>query len=1713
MTRARSRLHLSAGNFLLFVSVFATAAPGQTVINWAGGSGSWPTSANWTGGLAPGTGNAAQLSAGTASVDAPVTVANLLLAGGNVAGASTLTVTGSGSAWTGGSLVGTGTLAIASGATFAISGTGNRGFSRADGNGNNGRTIENSGTVVWTGSAQLLGGDGARILNLAGGLFDLQSDSTLGYSGSGSQATFANAGTFRKSAGTGTSTVSGTPFTNTGTVSVQTGTLAFATPVTGTAGTWTALSGSTLTFSGGQSFSAGSTFNGSGTTRFDAGTTTLNGAISVQNATFAGGILQGTSSLTGTLAWTGGSWSGTGTLGITSGSTLNLNGGGAKVLNRGDGNGSGGRILENFGQINWVAGDLNGGDGAAIVNRAGGLFRAEETGTLGFTGSGSLPTFLNEGTFTRGGIVLSGVTADPEPPSGFLEALADPDLNFFGYFASAAAKVTTVSGFVFTNTGNVGALDGILDFTSPVVSNGGTFTASSGAELNFSGAKTFNTGTSLSGSSNNIRLLAGATTVAGSLTMNQVEFAGGDLYGSASIGGNVTWTAGTWRGADTVAFLTGSTLTLDGAATKSLIRGDGNGSNGRILRSGGTVIWNGGGALAGADGAGIDILAGGTFEIRNDRTFAHNGAGQMPFLTNAGTVRKLASAGTTVFQSVQFTNTGRLELLGGTLSLAGSGGLANAGIVEIFAGTLENSASGMSALGGTYLVQAGGLLRFTGGTHTVASTAFNGAGLTEIAGGVLSVGSGTVGGRFRLGSGSVTGAGTFTVGSTGEFTWAGGSLTGTGTLAIAAGGQLLIEGAAAKTFFRGDGNGSNGRIVANAGNVVWSDAGGIAGGDGAAFNNLAGGVFAITGDAAFGYTGNGAAPTFANAGTLRKTAGTGTTALDLAVSNSGVLESKSGTLLLGGGGSGNGQFVADGGILAFGTSYTLTDGARFLGATFSKLLGGTLGIPGGSTAVVGGTGAGNFRLEGGTLGGGGIFEIGNLGNFVWAGGTMTSTGTTRIAAGGTFSVIEPVFHDFARSDGNGSNGRIIENFGTFTWSNGSLRGGDGAFFANRAGALFAITGSGSFSYTGNGAGPSFLNAGTIRKTGAGATTFSGTAFTSSGAVETQVGSLGFSSPVTSNGGTFATSSGANLAFSGGQTFNSGTTFTGGGQVDLAGGTTVLDGILNAAQLTLTGGTVAGSATLNGIIAWQGGTFSSTGTLTIATGSSLLLGGAGSRDFFRGDGNGSGGRIFDNFGLIRVQNDSAFRGGDGALIRNRPGAVLEFRNDATFGYTGNGSAPTLVNEGIFRKTASAGTTLVSSMNVTHTGTIEVQSGTLRFQSANLVSDAGQFSVASGASLEFAGTHAFNHGTAFSGPGAVRFGGSTTLSGALSLSANVELIGGDVFGTATLSSGVLKWSAGTLRGANTLTVGPAASLIVDGLGARFFVRGDGNGSGGRIIDNYGTMIVRNETDLLGNDGAQLINRPGATLTLLNSGAIAHGGGGAEPTFVNGGTFTKTDSPGTTSISIPFTNTGTIAVASGTLAITGPFTNTGSILLSGGTLQVAGTLSLGTSPLLGSGTISAASVVAGGTVAPGNSPGALNVTGDLTLLATSALLIELGGTVAGSGYDVLTAGGGAALAGSLSLSFVNGFAATVQNSDTFTVVTAGGSGLTGAFANIASGQRLFTTDGVGSFLVNYGSGSPFAASSVVLSNFQPIPEPSTYVLLACGALAVLWQFRRRR
>jgi hypothetical protein len=104
---------------------------------------------------------------------------------------------------------------------------------------------------------------------------------------------------------------------------------------------------------------------------------------------------------------------------------------------------------------------------------------------------------------------------------------------------------------------------------------------------------------------------------------------------------------------------------------------------------------------------------------------------------------------------------------------------------------------------------------------------------------------------------------------------------------------------------------------------------------------------------------------------------------------------------------------------------------------------------------------------------------------------------------------------------------------------------------------------------------------------------------------------------------------------------------------------------------------------------------------------------------------------------------------------------------------------------------------------------------------------------------------------------------------------------------------------------------------------------------------------------------------------------------------------------------------------------------------------------------------------------------------------LAIDIAGPTTNTQYDVVGSEGFASLNGLLQLTLI-GF--TPTGAQTFTILNTVG-GIGGAFSNVANGQRLTTTDGGGSFLVNYGTGSAFDPTSIVLSSFIAVALPGDY------------------
>src|SRR5262249_25758200 len=119
-------------------------------------------------------------------------------------------------------------------------------------------------------------------------------------------------------------------------------------------------------------------------------------------------------------------------------------------------------------------------------------------------------------------------------------------------------------------------------------------------------------------------------------------------------------------------------------------------------------------------------------------------------------------------------------------------------------------------------------------------------------------------------------------------------------------------------------------------------------------------------------------------------------------------------------------------------------------------------------------------------------------------------------------------------------------------------------------------------------------------------------------------------------------------------------------------------------------------------------------------------------------------------------------------------------------------------------------------------------------------------------------------------------------------------------------------------------------------------------------------------------------------------------------------------------------------------GAYTQTdGTTLLSGGTLTASGGVNLQGGSLSGTGTVNG-NVTNAGTVSPGGdgAAGVLTINGSYTQTDSGVLLIELGGTTAGTQYDQPKVSGAANPAGTLTVQLLDGLGPAAGNA--FQVLT---------------------------------------------------------------------------
>jgi hypothetical protein len=518
-------------------------------------SGDWNTATNWSPNLVPGSNDSVVIDRGVnVTLNTDADCADVWLgqfAQPNLSGSGNLTVRGN-FFWGGGVMGGSGRTIIETGATLNIANSGSASLSS--------RTLENRGTVLWTGSGGLTLNN-STVTNRAGALFHAQNSAALNFGGG--TARFDNLGTFRKSTSTGTTVVSGVSFNNVGVVEIQTGTVNLASGGTN-AGSFDVALGAALDLSGG-TFSAGvgSSITGAGRFTASGATVTLAGLVNVTGnntfsngnvnvignfictnntltvagavtATFSGtgpvnpavlnvfnGTLTGTSNVTvGTVMnWTGGTMSGSGRTIIAPGATLNLANPGLVSL---------GRTLENGGTVLWTgAGNINC-IASVVTNRTGALFHAQSAGSFSL-GAFAACRIDNAGTFRK----------------------------------SANTGTTTIAGSIsFINYG-------VVDIRSGILAANGGYASANNALLNCA----------LGGTTPGIHF--GQLQVAGTVTLNgalRVDFANG--FSPALNDSFSVLTAGTRNGAFANFSYPSNTVTMQLSNT----------ANSVILRVAGLVV-------------------------------------------------------------------------------------------------------------------------------------------------------------------------------------------------------------------------------------------------------------------------------------------------------------------------------------------------------------------------------------------------------------------------------------------------------------------------------------------------------------------------------------------------------------------------------------------------------------------------------------------------------------------------------------------------------------------------------------------------------------------------------------------------------------------------------------------------------------------------------------------------------------------------------------------------------------------------------------------------------------------------------------------------------------------------------------------------------------------------------------------------------------------
>jgi RHS repeat-associated protein len=385
-----------------------------------------------------------------------------------------------------------------------------------------------------------------------------------------------------------------------------------------------------------------------------------------------------------------------------------------------------------------------------------------------------------------------------------------------------------------------------------------------------------------------------------------------------------------------------------------------------------------------------------------------------------------------------------------------------------------------------------------------------------------------------------------------------------------------------------------------------------------------------------------------------------------------------------------------------------------------------------------------------------------------------------------------------------------------------------------------------------------------------------------------------------------------------------------GALALSGGSLEVSNALESSTLhalSLEGGTLTGTATIavTSSLTWSSGTMSGSGSTVIQPAASANLGAFTTRNLV--------GRKYINEGTTSF-GQGRIAMAQGAEIVNSGTFIADSQNESpqiAFSPT-EGPAPLILNTGLFEKLGGPGTTTIGVPFENH-GKVKTVEGTLAFTGGGSSNGEAEWAAAKGYAIEFSSGSYLVHESTVSG--SLVINGTVTLESTHNTGAQVAIPSGTltVVGTETFSevilengtltgagtvqvSSALTWRSGIMSGSGTTVIQSSASADLGAFttrtltGRRYVNEGTTSFGQGRIsmsqgakIENSGTFIADSQ-----NESPQIAFLPPE---------------GPSPLIVNTGIFEKLGGPGTTTISVPFENRGTVRTVEGHLEITSPIT----------------------------------------------------------------------------------------------------------------------------------------------------------------------------------------------